>query len=138
MRAVALLAVFALTACLPVGSVDPIIAKDVQQCNAESGFTARAAAAHASGVQGDIPATPKEMAAINACLKARAPEMRSVRGIPQTMETQVRGGTGTKTYTYGAPPATAAGKPAASTIPTGHRACRNTMVGGDGYACMPI
>lgn len=138
MRAVALLAVFALTACVPVGSDDPVVTKDVEQCSAESGFTARAAAAHASGALGDIPGTPKEMAAINACLKARAPEMRSVGGIPQTMETQVRGGTVTKTYTYGTPPATAAGKPAATTTPTGNRACRNTMVGGDGYACLPI
>lgn len=138
MRVVALLAVLALAACVPVGSVDPVVAKDVEQCSAESGFTARAAAAHASGVQGDIPGTPKEMAAINACLKARAPEMRSVGGIPQTMQTQVRGGTVTKTYTYGTPPATAAGKPAASPVATAHRACRNTMVGGDGYACLPI
>ena len=29
-------------------------------------------------------------------------------------------------------------KPAAIPAPGGHRACRNTMVGGDGYACMPI
>ena len=138
MRAAALLVVLALTACVPVGSVDPVVAKDVEQCSAESGFTARAAAAHASGVQGDIPGTPKEMAAINACLKARAPEMRSVGGIPQSMKTQVRGGTVSKTYTYGTPPATASSKPAAVTITQGRRACRNTMVGGDGYACMPI
>lgn len=139
MRAAALLVVLALAACVPVGSVDPVVAKDVEQCSAESGFTARAAAAHASGVQGDIPGTPKEMAAINACLKARAPETRSVGGIPQTMQTQVQGGTVTKAYTYGTPPpATAAGKPAALAIPTGPRACRNTFTGGDGYACLPI
>ena len=36
------------------------------------------------------------------------------------------------------PRAVAPAKPATSTIQTGHRACRNTMVGGDGYACMPI
>ena len=37
-----------------------------------------------------------------------------------------------------APRAVAPAKPATATIPVGHRACRNTMVGGDGYACMPI
>lgn len=36
------------------------------------------------------------------------------------------------------PTAVAPAKPAASSIPTGRRACRNTMVGGDGYACLPI
>lgn len=40
--------------------------------------------------------------------------------------------------TAAAPVAAPAAKPAVSTIPTGRRPCRNTMVGGDGYACMPI
>ncbi len=36
------------------------------------------------------------------------------------------------------PQAVTPARPATSSVSPGRRACRNTMVGGDGYACMPI
>ena len=116
MRGLALLMVVALAACVDSGTASQPSMTVVEQCSAESGFTARAAAEHAKGVQGDIPGTPKELAAINACVKAKASEQ--VSAMPN--------------------PVAVPGKPAAMPAPRGHRACRNAMVGGDGYACMPI
>lgn len=72
-------------------------------------------------------------------------QLRDVGGIPQTVETKVTGpATVTQTYTYGTPPpkraSTAVSAPVAAQPPaaTARKPCRNTMVGGDGYACMPI
>lgn len=117
MRGVALLLLPIMAACVDSGGVSQPSVTLVEQCSAESGFTARAAAARASGVLGDIPGTPKELAAINACVKAKS---------------LGQGGSG------GAANARVPVKPAATPVPTAQRACRNTMVGGDGYACMPI
>ena len=120
MRGLALLMMVALAACVDSGAAQHPSMTVVEQCSAESGFTARAAAEHAKGVQGDIPGTPKELATINACVKAKA--SGQVSAAPK-------------------PVATPAAKPAASAAmpaPAGHRVCRNTMVGGDSYACMPI
>ncbi|OYU39598.1 MAG: hypothetical protein CFE33_09500 [Pseudorhodobacter sp. PARRP1] len=115
MRGLALLMVVGLAGCVDSGASSQPSVTVVEQCSAESGFTARAAAEHAKGVQGDIPGTPKELAAINACVKAKASGQISA-----------------------APMQAAPAKPAAIPAPVGHRACRNVMVGGDGYACMPI
>ena len=116
MRGLALLMVVALAACVDSGTASQPSMTVVEQCSAESGFTARAAAEHAKGVQGDIPGTPKELAAINACVKAKA--SGQVSAVPN--------------------PVAAPAKPVAMPAPAGHRMCRNTMVGGDGYACLPI
>jgi ABC-type Fe3+-hydroxamate transport system substrate-binding protein len=133
MRFLALIAALALAACVSNGPVGPS-ASDVEACSAQSGFSARAKAEHASGVQGDIPGTPEELAAINACLKAKEPVLRDIGGIPQTIETKVTGPT-TKTETHSmAPAAKAAAKPRASTAPRG---CTYAMVGGTSYVCKP-
>ncbi|WP_054007046.1 hypothetical protein [Cypionkella psychrotolerans] len=134
MRGVALL-LLALTACVDSGAASQPSVTVVEQCSAESGFTARAAAAHASGVQGDIPGTPKELAAINACVKAKASMAPSMAGRRTVVETQGSSGTMTvETYTSGA----SAPKPAAPPARPVRQACRNTFTGGDGYACLPI
>ncbi|MES2432683.1 MAG: hypothetical protein V4586_02530 [Pseudomonadota bacterium] len=135
MRGAALLIMLVLAACVDSGAASQPSVTVVEQCSAESGFTARAAALHASGVQGDIPGTPKELAAINACVKAKASAAPTGGGRKVVVETQGSSGPMTvKTYTTGV----SVPKPAAPAAPIGHRACRNTMVGGDGYACLPI
>ncbi len=135
MRSVALLMVLAMAACVSGGASQPSVTV-VEQCMAESGFTARAAAAPASGGQAVVSATPKELAAINACEKAKATAAPSAGGRRVVVETESNGTMTVETYTRATPPVAA--KAAASTARTGRRACRNTMVGGDGYACVPI
>ncbi len=135
MRGVALLMLLALAGCVDSGAASQPSLTVVEQCSAESGFTARAAAAHSSGVQGDIPGTPKELAAINACLNAKASAAASAGGKRVVVETQGSSGTmSVETYTSGVSVA----KPATAPAPAGRKACRNTFSGGDGYACRPI
>ncbi|WP_426034435.1 hypothetical protein [Cypionkella sp. TWP1-2-1b2] len=135
MRGAALLIMLALAGCVDTGAASQPSVTVVEQCSAESGFTARAAALHASGVQGDIPGTPKELAAINACVKAKASAASGVGGRRVVVETQGSSGPmSVETYTSGV----SVPKSAAPPAPTGHRACRNTFTGGDGYACLPI
>ncbi len=135
MRSLALIAALALAACVSNGPVGPS-ARDVEACSAQSGFSARADAEHAAGVQGDIAGTPEELAAINACLKGKEPALRDIGGIPQKIETKVTGPTTkTETYTYGtAPAAKTVAKPVASSAPRG---CTYAMVGGTSYVCKP-
>lgn len=136
MRGLALIALLGLAACVSGGRDVGPSASDVEACSAESGFTARAQAAHAAGAMGEIPGTAQELAAINACLKAKAPASRPAASIPQPVKAKV---TAPATATHGAPPPKAA-RPVASTArPTGasRRACHLEMVGGSGYACMP-
>ena len=93
----------------------------------------------------DIDATAAR--SINACIET-AVMGKSVKysssGVSQKVETAPDGNSKRVTYTYGSMPKTAAPVVAGTTatsqppVVTGHRACRNTMVGGDGYACMPI
>ena len=110
MRGEELLVVLTFTACVESGGGKRSLTA-AQQRSAESGFTGRAAAAHASGIKGNIPGTPKELAAINACLKAKASDKPTPR----------------------------AGQPIAAQAPVAtDKTCRNTMVGGDSYACVPI
>ena len=135
MRGAALLIVLALAGCVDSGGASQQSVTLLEQCSAESGFTARAAALHASGVQGDIPGTPKELAAINACVKAKASAAASARGKRMVLETQGSSGNMTvETYSSGV----SAAKPAVPPAARGRKACRNTFSGGDGYACLPI
>lgn len=137
MRYPVLLACFApiLMACqtsAPPSFSDPM---KMEQCAAESGFTARAAAARAAGATGRISSTPEELAAINACAGGgRSTQLQPVAGVPQAVEREVTA-TGTReTYTYGTPPSSKATPVPERSAGTRPRYC-NPLTGGAGYGC---
>jgi hypothetical protein len=63
----------------------------VERCTAQSGFTARAAAARANGVTGRFDSTPEELAAINACVGAAGNARPTQSAAPQQTASTVTG-----------------------------------------------
>ncbi|MDP3261848.1 MAG: hypothetical protein U1E06_14550 [Tabrizicola sp.] len=108
----------------------------IARCTAESGFTARAAAARAAGATGRISSTPEELAAINACAAGQSTTtLQSVGGMPQSTTRKVTATGTTETYIYGSPPAATPASTPVSTGTTGGRYC-NVLTGGAGYGCL--
>ncbi len=64
----------------------------VERCTAQSGFTARAAAARANGATGRFDTTPEERAAINACVGAGGNARPAQSAAPQQTASAVTGG----------------------------------------------
>ncbi|WP_431300826.1 hypothetical protein [Tabrizicola sp. BL-A-41-H6] len=116
----------------PASVNDPDV---IVRCTAESGFTARAAAARAAGATGRISSTPEELAAINACAGGQSTTLQPVGGVPQSTTRKVTATGTTETYIYGSPPAATAASTPVRTGSTGGRYC-NVLMGGAGYGCL--